>query len=995
MTCRCLAEADFPLSVVSNHAAGEKYAGKGYPNTVHLWWARRPYGACRAVLLSLLLPDPCSPGCPEDFKAVAAKVLSRVLGQVASDDESLQSALLKFVGTFSDWKLTNQTAYLDVARSLVRAAHPEQTPFVTDPFAGGGAIPLEALRLGCDALASDLNPVACTAMRVLLDDIPRGGREIGASLREIGDEIEGAITAQLATYYPRLETQAQPIAYIWARTVRCEAPNCGAEIPVFRSPWLSKRGSTNAKYFMEDDEGTCTVLIVEDAPVGGPVQLRIANGIGSERHRKGFAKPIGTKVPGNNAHVQCPCCGTVLSGSRANPRVQAQLVEQRGGVRISFDKNGIRNGGATLLAVVETTRGRTGRSYRLPEEIDYQALWEAQQRVDRHDAESAVVGQHGDARLPTESLPPIGTLGFRVQRYGVATWSDLFSHRQLLALTTIIDALRDYDAGDEAMNRLLTCAFSRVAMSNMSCTRWNPSSEKMQHTFGRQALPMVWDFAETVPIAQAPGNWRSGYELVADVAEQWSGGTSIGQVEIADAAESPLSSSSADIWFTDPPYYDAVPYADLSDFFYVWMKRALPGETLLHDPYNSDNPLTPKDREIVQDVSKTVDGTIKDSSFFEHRIEAAFREGRRVLKNRGVGCVVFAHKTTEGWEALLGGLVRAGWTITASWPIATELGTRLRAQGSAALATSVHLICRPRPEDAGIGDWGDVLRSVPIRVSTWMERLQSEGVRGADLVFACIGPALEIFSKYERVETAEGAEVGLGEFLERVWEAVGKSALSQVLGDSQGTTVLEEDARLTALFLWTLQTTKPENGDDTEDQGEAAALTGGFNLIFDVVRRFAQPLGIHLPEWEDRIIKIEKGVVRLLPVADRAKRLFGDEGVAVAAAGLSGQGGGTPQLRLFPDAEDEPLPRRRGKKTKVDISGEALAARREATTLDRVHAAMLLQRGGQANALRTLLEQERERGPEFMRLANALAALYPRGSEELRLLEAMLVAAPK
>jgi adenine-specific DNA methylase len=223
-----------------------------------------------------------------------------------------------------------------------------------------------------------------------------------------------------------------------------------------------------------------------------------------------------------------------------------------------------------------------------------------------------------------------------------------------------------------------------------------------------------------------------------------------------------LPDDAAGAWFTDPPYYDAVPYADLSDFFFVWLKRTLPGHPLLGDPFDLENPLTPKAREAVQDEIKQVNGRPKDRAFFEEIMARAFAEGRRVLKEDGVGCVVFAHKTTEGWEALLSGMIQSGWVITGSWPIATEMGSRLRARESAALATSVHLICRRRPDDAGVGDWADVLRELPKRVGDWMERLQAEGVRGADLVFACIGPALEIYSRYSRVVDGEERTIPLG-----------------------------------------------------------------------------------------------------------------------------------------------------------------------------------------------------------------------------------------
>ncbi len=392
---------------------------------------------------------------------------------------------------------------------------------------------------------------------------------------------------------------------------------------------------------------------------------------------------------------------------------------------------------------------------------------------------------------------------------------------------------------------------------------------------------MVWDFAEVVITAEAPGNWQSGYELIADVVDA-SVSRGRGQTQPADATDHPLPDESASVWFTDPPYYDAVPYADLSDFFLVWLKRTLPGHPLLRDPFDADNRLSPKTREAVQDETKRQDGRPKDRRWFEETMARAFAEGRRMLAEHGVGSVVFAHKTTEGWEALLVGMIRGGWTITGSWPIATELGTRLRARDSAALATSIHLICRPRPADAPVGDWADVLHALPVRVAEWMARLQGEGVRGADLVFACIGPALELYSRYRAVETAAGRTVGLPEYLEKVWEVVGRAALETVLGAAEArarngmTGALEEDARLTALFLWTLQTTDA-GGDGRgveDDEEDEAAAAQSLNLPFDVVRRFAQPMGIDLERWTGRVIAQAKGVVRLLPVAERAKDLL-------------------------------------------------------------------------------------------------------------------------
>lgn len=723
--------------------------------------------------------------------------------------------------------------------------------------------------------------------------------------------------------------------------------------------------------------------------------------------------PQGTVTRGN---ASCPCCNMVLPVER----VRAQLAEQHGGADAVFDANGNRTSGAQMLAVVTLHPGMQGRNYRVPADRDYQAVWKVQKRLKAILDEWAVGGKKGLCPVPDEPLPPIGTLGFRVQRYGMLQWGDLFTARQKMALRTVARAAYNRpQTGDDAIRSTMAMVVGRCADYGSSGVIWAEAGEFVAHTFGRQALPIVWDFAEAVPWSDSSGNLDGAIDWTARVIEAWPG-SNAGQLQSADATQHPLPDEAAQVWFTDPPYYDAVPYADLSDYFLVWLKRALPGHPLLRDPFDPANPLASKIREAVQDETKRVNGRPKDRTWFEETMSKAFSEGRRVLHGDGVGSVVFAHKTTEGWEALLTGMIRGGWTITGSWPIATERPGRLRSQNSAALATSVHLVCRPRPDDAPVGDWGEVLRELPKRVGDWMERLQREGIRGADLVFACIGPALEIFSRYRKVETADGREVKLAEYLEKVWEVVGRTALEQILGTAEARArngmagVLEEDARLTALFLWTLQATNgqselgssdaqdadsgEDSGDDEDEEDSPRGKTKGYSLVFDVVRRFAQPLGIDLPKWEARVIETKKGLVRLMAVSERAKQLFGDDGADAAADLIEHDTRGNYQQLLFPEFEKEQAPKIRGRgrrKVSLDASAVEGDAMHEATTLDRVHAAMLLQAGGQANALRILIKAEQDRGPDFLRLANALSALYPSGSEEKRLLDAMLLAVPR
>jgi putative DNA methylase len=984
--CKRIAEVDFPIAVVSRHAAREKSIRHGHPSTLHLWWARRPLASSRAMLLALLLPDPADNNCPEPFRK-QARVILRDLpnmgGARGTDDMKLREAILRFIGDVADWDRSDDANYLKAARALIRAAHGDAAPLVVDPFAGGGSIPLEALRLGCDAYASDLNPVACLILKTMLEDVPRHGPGLAAKVRQAGAEIKSAAERELGRLYPPDPDGARPIAYLWARTVRCEATDCGAEIPLVHSFWLARKQNRRRalRYHVE-------------RPATAPPWLRF----------EVFAPTDEDEVPRgtvSRARATCACCGRAL----APDRVRAQLRAQRGGADVVFDGDGRRSGGATLLAVVTVRTNEVGRHYRVAVTADYDVVYLAQRSV----AELPPTDECGTSPVPNEPLPPEDTLGFRVQKYGMTTWGDLFTARQKLALATIARIVRMWEPEQSATHDILALAVSRLTdIFNASC-RWENTKNQARNLFTRNALPIVWDFAETSLLGEQAGDFAVTLNTMVQV-------LAVGQLDaipatvgLADACSSTLPNHAADVWFVDPPYYDAIPYSDLSDFFFVWLKRVLPGHPLLRDEGDPENPLTPKTAEIVQDETKSVDGRPKDRAFFETAMAKAFAEGRRVTRADGIGGVVFAHKTTEGWEALLSGLIQGGWTITGSWPIATEAANRPRARESAALATSVHLVCRPR-QDRRVGDWGEVLRELPGRVGDWMERLQAEDVRGADLVFACIGPALEIFSRYERVETAEGTPVPLSEYLAKVWEVVGRMALEQILGTAEARArnglagVLEEDARLTALFLWTLQSefhklpSGAADDDDVsetntadDDEGVDTRPPKGFTLVFDVVRRFAQPLGIHLDAWEGRIMETHKGAVRLLPVAERARQLFGEADTSAIAAAIERDHQRAAQLDLFPEPQAPP-------RLRVADRGKPRPARPYAgqvTTLDRVHAAMLLQRGGQTNALRALLRAEAERGKDFERLANALSALYPRDAEEKRLLDAMLLAMPR
>ncbi|MEW6771696.1 MAG: DUF1156 domain-containing protein [Bacillota bacterium] len=976
---------DFPIGAVSVHAVREKSIRYGHPSTLHLWWARRPLAACRAVLLGLLLPDPCDPLCPSGFKTKAWELLSDSYRPAGKSDVVLQKTLLKFIGDFANWEASSHPLYLKIARGLVQAAHPEETPLVVDPFAGGGSIPLEALRLGCEVFASDLNPVACLILKVLLEDIPRCGGVLVDELRKISKKLKREMELQQNDIYPHDPDGARPIAYWWARTVYCQAPNCGAEVPLVRSFWLSREGKNKVALRYQVKKTLREIPSIE-FEIFKPQSDRDV--------------PVGTV---SRAKARCLACGSVLSPQE----VRAQLRAQKGGADVLFDKEGCRVGGARLLAVITVNSGMRGRQYRLPEDRDYKAVWKAMRRLSF--ISSNLTSDINP--IPSEPLPFMsGT--FNVPLYGILNWGDLFSARQKLVLAELCQKLLQvfstYDGtyGTE-LRRLMALGISKLSEKLSSLCRLQTSAKhKMASTFSRQALPMVWDYVEVNPWAGGSGDFEDQLELNALVAAQYYAFQSAAVTQIADATVCPLSDNAASVWFTDPPYYYAVPYADLSDFFFVWLKRMLPGEPYLRDPFDPGNLLTPKQQELCEMTHWDPERyPYKDKQFFENGMMRAFKEGRRVLNEDGVGCVVFAHKTTEGWEALLSGMLQAGWTITASWPIATEMSSRLRAQESAALATSVHLVCRPRLQDAGVGDWAEVKAEMEQRVREWMARLLEEGIRGADAIFSCIGPALEVFSRYERVETPAGYAVPLGGnpeaaepqergFLSYVFEAVSREALRQVLGDAE-TEGFEEDARLTALFLWTLQTTRT-NGNNgrnnsgernqeelNEEQEKPVRKKGGLALPFDTFIRITRPMGIHYQNWVGRVIEIEKGIVRLIPVSERRRLLFDEESVSLPVE-WGKKGVQVTLSELIGVPEPPPKPTKRAAKRLENL-----------TTLDRLHQAILLFGAGQSASLRRLLEEERRQGKRFERLALALTALYPEKSQERRWIEGLQAMMPR
>ena len=537
---------------------------------------------------------------------------------------------------------------------------------------------------------------------------------------------------------------------------------------------------------------------------------------------------------------------------------------------------------------------------------------------------------------------------------------------------------KELNKDQEFVSACATCTaliVDRLSAQYTSLSYWTPKGEFVSGTFGRQALGIIWDFAETRPTNGASGDLNGALNWVVRVLEGvFDDDIGCGQAEVSSAVNIPLPDDSVEALITDPPYYDAVPYADLSDFFFTQLKRML----LDVYPQLFSQELTEKNGEIVQLAERNQKYAYKTKEYFEKLMRQALEEGRRVVAPSGISVIVFAHKTTEGWEAMLDALLGAGWMITASWPIDTERAVRLRAQHSAVLGSSIHLVCRPRENPDGslvtdfVGDWRKVLQELPNRIHDWMPRLADGGIVGADAIFACLGPALEIFSRYSYVEKTNGDKVELREYLEHVWAAVSKEALNMVFKDADAGG-LEEDARLTAMWLWTISTTANSNGKE-----EKEIKSTGYELEYDAARKISQGLGIRLKDLSHLVVtKGDKS--RLLAVSERVKFLFDKDESKIASTKKKKKVEQTDLFSELSESESE---------TSWELSD---ASKVGETSLDRIHQSMLLFAAGRGEALkRFLVEEGVGQDPRFWSLAQALSALYPAHTDEKRWVDGIL-----
>jgi putative DNA methylase len=677
-----LIEVDLPIKRISAHARREKSIRHGHISTLHIWWARRPLAACRAVICAALWPDPSDLSCPQAFRdeamglifSFAKMALSdarlaegcsaeswrrwKTIAGLALDPKDvghqalLRDALLDFIADFANWDNATKDLYLRTSRALTEAAHLAlggelgSRPLIIDPFAGGGAIPFEGLRIGADVFASDLNPVATLLNKVLLEYAPNYGRALVDEVRKWGTWVKERVEHELMPYYPVDPDGSRPIAYLWARTIISEAPGDGknlpVEVPLLGSMWLAKRQKNSvAVRWSRDETGQVRTQ---------RVTRRYADG--TEREVRQPILEIFRPIRPSEV-----IAGTVARGSATCPvsgyttpvaSVRQQLRTRSGGSR-----------DARLYAVVTARASGPGRDFRLPSEAD---LVTVRQAVSQLEA-LGTLGPNDFPIDPGETLPLMSGV-FNAPIYGHSTWGSLFTQRQLLAVSTFakVISLIPENGGRvpaSVIRTFLAIALDRVATRCTAQCIWDATTLCIMQIFNQgQSLPVRFEFAEMTPLSDDGSGWETTLRYSAKVMEAASaaadhGGTVLRQ----DAKSHALPDGMASAVVTDPPYYNSVPYADLSDFFYVWLKRTIRAD---HPTFFSDE-LSPKDDEICEMSGWDPDryGN-KDKNFFEQSMKLAMSESRRVLSDHGIAVVAFAHKSTEGWEAQLQAMIDSG-----------------------------------------------------------------------------------------------------------------------------------------------------------------------------------------------------------------------------------------------------------------------------------------------------------------------------------------------
>lgn len=746
---RRLIEDLIPIREISAEASREKSLRHGNISTLHLWWARRPIVAARAAVYGALVPAPADPQERDTYMARMRKLCS--------------------------WDIPN--GILEQARKDILDANGGQPPRVLDMFAGGGSIPLEALRLGCEAYAVELNPVAHIIELCTLVYPQKYGPSLVTDVKKWGEWVIERAKAQLAEFYPSPPSQSKqhsddniiqttligeqntaqsnntltPIAYLWTRTVPCPNPTCGATVPLVRQTWLRKKEGHYVALQMIPDHETRKVRFER-------IQSPTLKGLG-------FDPEEGSK----RGNATCLFCGAIVSVEYIKEQGQRKHINQQ------------------MLAIVATKLEGSGKVYLAGTDIVSYIPDESriEERIDQLCTEMGLT-------IPDEPLPAQGTLGFRVQVYGMLKWKDLFTSRQLLALLTFTSEVHHaYNTMLEekmesekvtAITTYLGLMIDKLADFNSSLCRWVSAGDKVAGTYGRQALPMIWDFAEINPFGNGSGNCIDSLSRSAEAIDRCIISAFIPPIVLrSSATQLPSTDSSMDAVITDPPYYDNIPYSDLSDFFYIWLKRSI---GFLY-PEHLAAMLTPKRQEAIAEPSRHKGNMVKARQVYEDMMAQAFSEARRVLKPGAPLVCVYAHKTTLGWSTLIEALRRAGFVIVEAWPLDTERPGRMRDLNSAALASSIFLVARRR-ENEETGDYVSQVRpQLASIISERLDTLIGAGVTGADLVIATLGAGLRAYTQFARVEMSNGDEMDAVTYLGEVEREVAQHVLQRLLGSTE------------------------------------------------------------------------------------------------------------------------------------------------------------------------------------------------------------------
>ncbi len=853
-----LIEVAFPLKQASLTSVHEKNVRHGHISTLHIWPARRPLAACRAALLCTLLPDPGDAQKRQELlDIIGGTVVKKVVTSEDEDGNSVSEEKEVVEGGVLAWGNENAAA-MDILRAAIRDFNGGQAPKVLDPFAGGGAIPLEAMRLGGEVTSADLNPVAWFIQKCTLDypqrfagkkwPLPEFVREwpdfvedfLGGKIKKRKGEkkphfsddkqysfdnpakpIQGqdgntqsdALTTlpdadlawhvrawgrwvlerarqELAARYPTVDGEPT-VAYLWARTAR--DPQTAGRIPLLKTFWLcKKKGKRTALLPLPLADGSgVTFKLVREADFAKPERVIEENNFlqrweVTPETLENFLNQ-GTM---NRAGVWSPCNGRpgVIALTMDDLRRQGQ--------------QGLLATQMTAVVIEKQQPNKKGRfkTYRLPTEIEFKAAV-----VEIEDLEEGLRGV--PFGLLNEPMPPAGALGMRVPLYGFKKWGDMFTPRQTLALGVFAKHIREATTQmkaqspelAEAVGAYLAMTLDRLADRSSAICSWTIDYDQIRNTFARFALPMCWDMAECVTTAEVSGGYPGQLELVAKYVELATATTGLPLAPRIIRASALLLDASApklDAVVTDPPYYDAIPYSDLMDFFYIWLRRTLTGTSAELDTVFAA-PLSPKwnheeaDGELIDDVSRFDGDREASKRNYTDGMAKAFQRSCERLTEAGRLVIVFANKSVDAWETLVAALIRGGAEVTASWPIQTEREARSRGQASAALSSSVWIVCRKRPNTAPPGWEEPTLERMKAILFDRRQELGGKnilqyyfdlGIRGPDFIWAALGPALQAYSEHPFVKKTGGGMMTVREFLDEVRKLVLQFSLGELPG---------------------------------------------------------------------------------------------------------------------------------------------------------------------------------------------------------------------